>query len=187
MTKRPDDAEFRDKLLSGDIEAFRQFFRHRSPEVLALCRAILRNSQDAEDVTADVFFEVWMRRNKFDPTRGDLRSYVLMLARSRAIDLYRSKKKQQTRLTKILPADELQESDVHSPQVDLAQKELNGLAKSAIAQLNEAEKTAIELAFYEGLTHVQISNRLDSPLGTVKSHIRRGLAKLKLKLQEWGS
>lgn len=187
MTKRPDDAEFRDKLLSGDIEAFRQFFRQRSPEVLALCRCILRNSQDAEDVTSDVFLEIWTRRNQFDPTRGSLRSYVLMLARSRAIDLYRSKKKQQDRVLPKIPADELQESMGQSPQADVAQKEFKTLAKSAIAELNEAEKEAIELAFYEGLTHAQISNRLDSPLGTVKSHIRRGLAKLKHKLAEWGS
>lgn len=184
MTKRPDDAEFRDGLLSGDAETFRMFFRQRSPEVLALCRNILRNAQDAEDVTADVFFEVWSRRDRFDPERGTLRSYVLMLARSRAIDLYRKNAKLRVPIDSSAVSEEVP-SELASVEYDMTLAEIRRFAMSALDHITEKEKLVLELSFFEGLSHSQIANRVDTPLGTVKSHIRRGLEKLRQRLKRW--
>lgn len=183
-----EDKEFCSRLVAGDVEAFRQFFRERSPEVHALCKRILGSAQDAEDVTAEVFFEFWNRRERYDDARGTIRAYVLLLARSRAIDLYRSKAKERARLE---PGESHSKQDlVETHQTvhrDMSMKEFQNHAKSALAEIGEKERVAIELAFYDGLSHAQIASQLDSPLGTVKSHIRRGLAKLKQKLQQWES
>lgn len=187
MTSRPDDAEFQERLLQGDIETFRTFFRQRSPEVIALCQNILGSVQDAEDVTAEVFFEMWSRRDRFDASRGSLRTYVLLLARSRAIDLYRSKAKVRDRVGVQTEVTEAVANYERSPHRDASMQEFQVLASGALAEIDQQERTAIELAFFEGLSHSQIASRLDSPLGTVKSHIRRGLAKLRQKLQKWES
>lgn len=185
MTKRPEDVEFCKKWLAGDVEAFRTFFRQRAPEVLSLCGNIMRNAQDAEDVTADVFLEVWSNRERYDPSRGDLRGYVLMLARSRAIDLYRSKSRQRSRLDANAGPVEFSDDEESSPVQDASMNELRSVAQTALGEISDVERVAIELAFFEGLTHAQIATRLNSPLGTIKSHIRRGLTKLRTKLREW--
>lgn len=188
MTQRPDDASFEDRWLRGDVEAFRLFFRNQSPEVVALCRRILGSVQDAEDVAADVFFEVWSRRDRYDPKRGNLRSYVLMLARCRAIDLYRSKARERSRTEPVPETSHREPSDSRPPMsYDVAMKEFQTLASNALGEISDSERTVIELAFYEGMSHAQIASKLDSPLGTVKSNIRRGLAKLRQKLHQWES
>lgn len=187
MTRRSDDLEFSEEFLAGDIEAFRRFFRTTSPEVVALCRRILGNVQDAEDVAADVFLEIWSHRDRFDSARGTLRSYVLMLARSRAIDLYRVKARERVHVA----STQGQSVDCVGPDQtaieDVSMKEFQMLASNALAELGETEKAAIELAFFQGLSHSQIASQLNSPLGTIKSNIRRGLSKLRQKLQEWES
>ena len=185
---RPDDAKDVEQLLSGDMAAFRRIFRRYSPEVVALCKRILGSEQDAEDVAADVFFEVWSRRERFEPKRGTLRSYLLMLARSRSIDLYRSRARERKLVA--TPTEFVQQdlvSDAVTPDGDVSLSEFQASAREALTDLGDVEKSAIELAFFEGLSHSQIASRLDSPLGTVKSHIRRGPGKLKQKLQEWNS
>lgn len=149
MAKRPDDVEFVDELGAGDPDAFRLFFRQRSPEVLALCRNILRNSQDAEDVTADVFFEVWSRRDRFDPKKGNLRSYVLMLARSRAIDLYRKNVKLREPLDSSSDSEECS-SDITQPEQGVILDEFRRFAMSALDRISEEEKMVLELFFSRG-------------------------------------
>ena len=184
MAERPDDAQLRNKLLAGDVDAFRQFFRERSPEVVAVCKHILGSLQDAEDVTADVFFEVWSNRERFDPNRGSLRTYLLLLARSRSIDRYRRKARENSR-TESTPIEVETTGVDAAPHRDISIQEFHHVAKSAMNEIAEQERVAIELSFFEGLSHAQISSRLDVPLGTIKSHIRRGLSKLRQKLQEW--
>lgn len=186
MTERSEDATLQRQVLDGDREAFREFFRQRAPEVLALCYRILGSTQEAEDVVADVFFEVWDRRERFDATRGTLRAYTLLIARSRAIDRYRSKRRERAVFGLKDDLDGMDPSDQTVHQ-DATLREFRGVASRALAEIEETERNAIELAFYEGLSHAQIANRLDAPLGTVKSHIRRGLAKLKQKLSQWDS
>lgn len=190
MTERLDDAEVFGRLLDGDVTSFREFFRRRSPEVLAICQRVLGNRQDAEDVTSEVFFELWSRRDRYDSSRGGPRSYLLLLAKSRAIDLYRSKSKTKMRMDRLKEeATEVGIGPSHqdSPERAASMTEFQRFATDAISELDPTQKTAMELAFYEGLSHAQIAARLDSPLGTVKSNIRRGLKKLQHRLKDWGT
>ena len=167
-----DDVELFEQVLAGSIDAFRVFYRSFAPEALALCMRILRNRQEAEDVVSEVFFEMWSNREKYDRNRSNPRSYLLLLARSRSIDRLRKLKRtphmetSNDRLTAV--------SDV-SPSQDPFHEE----ARFAIEKLEGIQRQTIELAFFEGLSHTEISELLSVPLGTIKSHIRRGLIKLR--------
>lgn len=170
----------------GDRAAFRALYDRFSSELLALCERILHHRADAEDAVADVFWEVWKRRERYDVTRGSARPYLMTLARSRAIDRLRShaarpeqravsgrRVAEQDELTAPLPAPD--ESAVHG--------ETKLRIVAAIAGLEANQRETMELSYYEGLSHQQIADRLGAPLGTVKTHIRKGLLKLRYALQ----
>lgn len=177
---RQDDIELVEQILDGNREAFGRFFRRHAPEVLAVCHRILGNRQDAEDVTSEVFFEMWVKKSRYDESRSTPRSYLLLLARSRAIDRYRSNARTKSA---IVVGNSGTEAELVSEQDDSFEKatssELQGIAKQAMSELQSGQRDTLELVFYEGLSHAEIAHRLDMPLGTVKSHIRRGISKLR--------
>lgn len=170
-----------------NFDGFRQFFRQHAAEVLALCHRILRNKQDAEDVASEVFFEMWTRRDRFDRTRSTPRTYLLLLARSRSIDRYRARGRRRAVVTSSLSdSPELQtvgQTRFEQVSEQMIQVESEQRAVQALGQLQEPQRLALELAFFEGLSHAQIAAELELPLGTVKSHIRRGLLQLRRSLQ----
>ena len=187
---RMDDAQLCRAIVRGDVDAFRQLFHRYSSEVMTVCERILRDRQDAEDVTSEVFLELWRKRERYDPRRATPRTYLLLMARSRAIDHYRSKRK--TKATVPGPAyNSLQDAelfvDASSPSDCVSQSELQATAMRALERLSEAQRKVLDLAFFEGLSQAQIATELDMPLGTVKSHMRRGLAQLRYALNEFRS
>ena len=182
-----DDYQLVTEIQRGNLEAFREFFRRRAPEAQAVCFRVLGDRQEAEDVVSEVFFELWSRRDRYDGSRGSPRSYLLMLARSRSIDRYRSQARSALRPHSM--AEELTEGDAglagnEAPGEKLMRSEEQQQALTALRELEPSQRQTLELAFYEGLSHAQIASRLDMPLGTVKSHIRRGLARLRQKLEQ---
>ena len=174
------DAELADQLTKGNAEAFRQLFRRYSPEVVALCQRILGNRQDAEDVASEVFFELWVKRERYDASRSSLRGYLMLLARTRSIDRHRSRKRTNVSVTTHRPDDvEMADASNGDPMEVATSSELQQIAVNALHDLAPLQRETLDLAFFEGLSHAQIASRLDLPLGTVKSHIRRGLARLR--------
>jgi RNA polymerase sigma-70 factor (ECF subfamily) len=155
-------------------------------DVLALCERIVHHRADAEDVTADVFWEVWRRRDRFDASRGGGRAYLMTLARSRAIDRLRSQAARPESKVGDRPRADQAElvADTASPEQSAADAELKRCVAQAIAGLELRQREAMELAYYEGLSHQQIAERLHSPLGSVKTNIRKALQKLRYALQE---
>jgi RNA polymerase sigma-70 factor (ECF subfamily) len=169
----------------GDREAFRALYERFAPEVLALCERILHSRADAEDAVADIFWEVWQRRQRYDATRGAPRTYLMTLGRSRAIDRLRSHKARPDMDDKRRTDGELTLPAVGpSPQDAAAAEELRSRVVAAMADLNHRQREAMELAYFEGLSHQQISERLAAPLGTVKTHIRQGLTRLRSVLRD---
>ena len=181
-----DDSELLAAVRCGDRRAFRALYDRISPELLALCERILHHRADAEDAVADVFWEVWQRRDRYDAARGGARPYLMTLARSRAIDRLRSQAaRPEARAdgSRRIPEQEELTAFVASPEESAAYAELKIRVAQALAELTDQQREAMELAFYEGLSHQQIADRLTSPLGTVKTHIRKGLIKLRYALK----
>jgi RNA polymerase sigma-70 factor, ECF subfamily len=180
----PSDAELLAAVRLGDRDAFHALYHRFSSDIYTLCERILHSRQEAEDATADVFCEVWMRRERYDATRGAARPYLMTLGRSRAIDRLRSRAARPDMKNKSRVDDAaLPAAGGLTPADAAANAEMRSRVAAALADLNTRQRQAMELAYYEGLSHREIADRLAAPLGTVKTHIRQGLAKLRTALR----
>jgi RNA polymerase sigma-70 factor (ECF subfamily) len=145
---------------------------------------ILGNVAQAQDVTQDVFVKVWRQPHKFDARRGELGSYLRLMARSRALDLWREGQaagRASDRLKLVVARDEGRTEDRPAP---MAERESERRAvRAALAELPPNQREAVVLAYWGGLTADQIARRADVPLGTAKSRIRLGLAKLRERIE----
>jgi RNA polymerase sigma-70 factor (ECF subfamily) len=176
------DATLARRLLQKDVEAFEQLYERHSRIVYALVLRILQQGSTAEEVVQDVFLQVWRNARHYDEQRGPFIPWLMTLARNRALDRLRLKSERQRR-------QEAQTEEfppvVEAPQYekDLDEKRRAERVRALMASLHPQQKKAIELAFFEGLSHSEIAESLKEPLGTVKSWIRNGLMRLKEGLQ----
>jgi RNA polymerase sigma-70 factor (ECF subfamily) len=178
-----------DAIAHRDPEALSVLYDRHSYALLALCMRVLRDRASAEELLVEIFQEVWEHAGRYDAMRGAPGAYLMTLARSRAIDRFRS----QARRRAMAPvggvgvAGEDRASGAVADPADgsagplerVLADERGATVKAALAQLDPLQREAIEFAFYEGLSHTEVAERLDKPLGTVKSSIRRGLLKLR--------
>lgn len=178
----PSDAELLEQIRGGDRDAYRELFHRYATTVYSNCVRILHDAAEAEDVTADVFWEVWNRIDRYDAGRSTPRTYIGMLSRSRAIDRLRS------RNLKPEVASDLANSTADAvdsePTQQLYAMERKELVCTALNELSGIQRSTLELAYFEGLSHREIAETLALPLGTVKSHIRKGLARLQHLLRD---
>ncbi|HMO86747.1 MAG TPA: sigma-70 family RNA polymerase sigma factor [Lacipirellulaceae bacterium] len=177
------DAELMAAVRRGDRAAFDALFRRYWGEVFALCQRILQSRTDAEDAGADVFCEVWRRRERYDPSRAAPRTYLMTLSRSRAIDRLRSRAARPDMTPRRPPASsEAVPASEPAPDESAAARELRSRVVAALADLTPQQRQAMELAYFEGLSHRQIADRLDAPLGTIKTYIRQGVGRLRVAM-----
>ncbi|MEM6253706.1 MAG: sigma-70 family RNA polymerase sigma factor [Cyanobacteria bacterium P01_D01_bin.156] len=173
------DAELLASLKAGRVDALRSLYQRYGRLVYTLARRILRSDEEAEEITQDVFLTLW-HKNKYKASRGSLSRYLVVLARSRAIDRLRSQTSHRQRLHKW----HLMMADVSPTPLDIATLSERGeLTRQALAVLSDKERQVIEIAYYEGLSQSEIAQRLSLPLGTVKSRSRQALRKLRQTLQ----
>lgn len=166
-------------IAAGDQTALVGIYERHSPLVLALAVRILRDRAAADELLNDVFMELWNRIDRFDAARGSLLTYLLTLTRSRAIDRLRAKRRQGL---VALPEGGMAEQEPDSlgaPLRSLVADENRLQLSAALGRLSIECRQALELAYFEDLSHSQIAERLARPLGTVKSHIRQGLIQLR--------
>ena len=151
--------------------------------VYSLIIRILKNAQDSEEVTQEVFFSVWEKASNFDVSKGKVLGWIVAIARNKALDRLRSKRHKQKTREVTLVENVLTESGADSLNDDVSQQiilqESADLVNSATKILPKDEKQLIELAFYEGFTHSEIANYLDMPLGTVKTKIRKAVSRMR--------
>jgi RNA polymerase sigma-70 factor, ECF subfamily len=176
------DAALVPQLLKKDVSAFEQLYDRHSRLVYGLLLRILQQAGMAEEVAQDVFLQLWRNAGQYDESRGPFVPWLLTLARNRALDTLRLKSERQRRRE-----DQTEEMPpvVAIPEFEreLDEKSRAKRVRALMASLNPQQKRAIELAYFEGLTHTEIAAALKEPLGTVKSWIRNGLLRLKEELQ----
>ncbi len=162
----------------GDQAAFAEAYRRWSPLMHSLAVRALRNSSDAEDVTQQVFVSAWRARERFDSARS-LPGWLTGITRNAITDKFRQREREQ--LTDSAAADEFSRETFSEGATATLAERLT--IKDAMARLGEPQGTIVKLAFYDDLTHDEISQRIGIPLGTVKSHIRRSLVRLRDRLE----
>lgn len=172
------DAALVQQLLRRDVRAFEQLYDRHSRIVYGLVRRILQQGSTAEEVVQDVFLQLWRNASRYQASRGPFVPWLLTLARNRALDTLRLKSERQRRRedqTEELP------QIAQAPQYEQAldEKRRAEVVRSLMSSLSAPQKKAIELAYFEGLSHSEIAEALHEPLGTVKSWIRNGLIRLK--------
>jgi RNA polymerase sigma-70 factor (ECF subfamily) len=153
------------------------------PVVFSLAVRMLRDRPAAEDVTQDIFVQVWRQAGNYDTSRGSPEAWIMMIARTRILDRLRSR----AAGVVLKPVgDNLPDApDAEDWPEDLAITRENAVnVRMALSELPNDQKHAIELAFFDGLTHVEISEKLNVPLGTIKTRIRLGLMKIRDRLRE---
>ena len=171
-----DDAVGR-ALLAGQDVALAEAYRRWSPYVHTLALRSLRDHDDAQDVTQQVFVSAWRGRSGFDPDRSTLPAWLTGITRNAIADTHNRRSRDRR--------NELAVATVAGPPPE---SETAGLAErltvaDEMSRLGEPQRTILALAFYDDLTHDQIAERLELPLGTVKSHIRRSLLRLRNRLE----
>jgi len=175
--RRASDAELIERIVQRDQTALAALYDRYAGMLSSVLNRILRDTQAAEEILQDIFFQLWSAPSRFDATRGSLPAWLMVIARNRAI----------SRLRRHNPAagDEFLETTVVSTfniETAASQQQLLGLVKGALENLPAEQRAAVELAFFEGLTHSEIAKRTGDPLGTVKTRLRSAIETLKRNL-----
>ncbi|MSV89721.1 MAG: sigma-70 family RNA polymerase sigma factor [Actinobacteria bacterium] len=177
MPKAYDIDDVEASFVAGDDQALRRAYDAHGRLVYTLCRRSL-GSDAATDVTQEVFAAGWFARRQYDPSRGSLGGWLVGIARNKVIDHLRAQGRRPS--TVGTPSSDLPAALTEAEVESLADRLL---LADALAQLPDRPKRLIELAFFEQLTHPEIAERCDLPIGTVKSDIRRGLARMRRHLE----
>jgi RNA polymerase sigma-70 factor (ECF subfamily) len=171
---RMSDRALVERVVARDESALAAIYDRYSGMLHSMVMRVLRDTQAAEEILQDIFFQLWNNAVKFDPERGSLPGWLLVSARNRAISRLR-------RFHRV-GMEELEENMVvvsFNIESSLSQEQMVRRVKGAIEELSEVQRQAVELAFFEGLTHTEIAERTGEPLGTVKTRLRSAIESLK--------
>jgi RNA polymerase sigma-70 factor, ECF subfamily len=182
-TSPRDDLRLMEGIKAGDVAALEAFHARYGRAVLAVCRRILGDPRDAEEATLDAFAQIWEHGDRYDSGRASPLSYLMTVARSRAIDRARAAGRHRVALSAadeaLLEALASDAPGAASPLALLLDSESRASIDRALHDLSPEQREALELAYFEGLSHREVAERLDAPLGTVKTRIRQGLLRLR--------
>lgn len=178
-----EDARCIAAMIEGDRAALGALYDRYSTVMLAVAARILGERREAEDLVHDVLLEVWRQARDYDAGRGSVRAWILLRLRSRALD--RKKSVGATRVTAVEP----EKLDTHrdAPAEDPSLAPDRTTVRRALAALPDEQRTVLELGYFEGLSSSEIAERIDAPVGTVKSRVAAALAKLRAGLVEGGA
>lgn len=178
------DARLLGLVATGDSAALGELYDRFSRPLYATALRILNDPGDAQDIVHDAFVTVWEKAASFEAARGTAFSWVLTLTRNRAIDRLRSRRRRHELLEESALSDLGLDDNSSGPAADRAASTSDQAStiRDAVASLPTDQQRALKLAFFSGLTQEEIAKRLETPLGTVKARIRRGLIKLRDQL-----
>jgi RNA polymerase sigma-70 factor (ECF subfamily) len=188
-TRTPADAELVIRVARGDEQALGRLCDRFGAVLYAVAYRVLNEKADAEEVVMEAFAQAWREAPRFDAGRGSVAAWLTMMTRSRALDLVRSKSRR-VRITDTAAREEpsrapAMSTGFPSPGSGLEDTERRQAVGAALAALAAPQRTAIELAYYEGLSQSEIAERLQEPLGTIKTRMRLGMQKLRETLKPY--
>lgn len=163
------------RVSQGDATALHELYDGCSARAFSVAHRVLGTRSEAEEVVQETFVQVWRQAASYDPGRGGAMAWITTIARSRALDRLRTRAAGDRAVAR---SEDPEPRDDAAPPELAAQRELRAQVLAALAALPQEQRSAIELAYYEGLSHREIAARLGDPLGTVKTRVRLGLAKL---------
>jgi RNA polymerase sigma-70 factor, ECF subfamily len=163
------------RVSGGDAVALRALYDGCATRAMSIALRVLGSRSEAEEVVQETFVQVWRRAASYDASRGGAMAWIATIARSRALDRLRARAATDRAVTR---SEDPEPASAPAPSELAAQRELRTQVLAALAGLPQEQRSAIELAYYEGLSHSEIAERLGDPLGTVKTRVRLGLAKL---------
>jgi RNA polymerase sigma-70 factor (ECF subfamily) len=165
------------RVAGGDRAALRQLYEATSAKLFGVCLRILSDREEAEDVLQEVYVTIWRRADRFDAARASVMTWVSTIARNRSIDRLRARGP----LAYAEPVEALEIADEGAADAEalVAAKDDAGRLQGCLGELDDRTQAVIRTAYFEGLTYEALASRMGAPLGTVKSWIRRGLARLK--------
>lgn len=178
----PSDLELVHAIARGEERAASLLYDRHAGAMYGLALRIVTETADAEEVVLDAFAQVWRDAARYDGTRGSVLGWLTTITRTRALDLLRARGrrvKATDAAGTALDEPAAMGTGFAAPDTLVHEDEQRTVIQGALAQLPAPQRTAIELAFYEGLTHHEVAARLQEPLGTVKTRIRLGMQKLR--------
>jgi RNA polymerase sigma-70 factor (ECF subfamily) len=178
-----DDARLGAALVARDQGALAELYQRHGATSLALARRVLGDRILAEEVVQEVFVRTWRAPDRYDPTRGSMRAFLLAQIHGRSVDLLRAENARRAREQRDALRAPRVNDDLEREVVDLAEAEA---VRQALSTLSEGERAAIELAYFGGNTYKEVAALLEQPEGTVKSRIRSGLLRLRAALIDAG-
>jgi RNA polymerase sigma-70 factor (ECF subfamily) len=170
------------RVAEGDQQALASLYDTTRRLIFGLIVRILRDASLSEEILLDVYTQVWRQAALYDPERGAALSWLLVIARSRALNRLRTENTAVERREDIETAAEFQSRE-SNPEEAMVFSERRRLVRSALDALSPEQREVIELAYYSGLSHSEIAARLNQPLGTVKTRTRLGMVKLRRMLE----
>lgn len=180
----PEDAELLAHTARGDMAAFATLYDRHSGLLFSLVVRILHDVHEAEDVLQEAFVQIWERAPLYDSTLGKPMSWLISLTRNKAIDRFRKRRRASETVAEATTAAEIWQANANADEghAPLAKDDAT-LVRRAMSELSTVQRQAIELAFFSGLTHLEIAEKLRTPAGTIKARIRRGMMTMRDALE----
>lgn len=179
MTQKDDElAAWLAACARGEREGLRRIFDAEASRLMTIAHRIVRRHDLAEEVVQDAFLQIWRKASQYSPARGSARGWIVTIVRNRSLNLLRDARREELADVEVL--DAMRDTEHRSLATDVfADLDATSRLRDCLAQLDEAKRSSIIMAYLSGYTHGEIAGRLRVPLGTAKAWIRRGLSVLR--------
>jgi RNA polymerase sigma-70 factor (ECF subfamily) len=189
MTPRNDSESWADiqlmtRIAAGEENAFTEIYHRYSPGLFGMALRILNDVKEAEDVLQEGFVSMWRRAASFDAERSSPFAWAVMIVRHKAIDKLRIRQRSEKLSERVIEERGIEEPEDSESDLDPVLRDRRNHLKTALQRIPEEQRQVVEMAFFSGMTHEEIAQQLDTPLGTVKARIRRGLIRLRSYIKE---
>jgi len=169
-----------ERIAQGDQRAFSDLYDQIAPRVFGLVRRVLKDQAQSEEVTQEVFLEIWQSATRFDPNKGGASTWILTMAHRRAVDRVRASQASRDRDTRIGIRDYNPDYDTVAETIEVRIE--HERVEKAMSRLTELQRQAVSLAYYGGYSHSEVAQMLSVPIGTVKTRLRDGMIRLRDEL-----